>query len=170
MSYNRYRWWTRGRPKKPLPENAPLLLKILNGDFEYSYLFKEADKVRGESSSVYNIAYQNYVGNTESGRVEAAMSASRMKRLKAVKLELEAGKDEDRILSKLKSEFYKEFGVDIWDDIMDGNIEVGTVFDLYYYYKSVIGMMTTPSEFDIKYKRKNSIKYLYLLTERTIIL
>ena len=33
MAYNKFRWWTKGRKTKPLPQNAPLLLKIRNGDF-----------------------------------------------------------------------------------------------------------------------------------------
>jgi hypothetical protein len=40
--YNPYRWWTKGRPNKPLKTDAPLLLKIRNGDFDYSYMFGEA--------------------------------------------------------------------------------------------------------------------------------
>ncbi len=39
MGYNPYRWWTKGRPNKPLKAEAPLLLKIRNGDFDYSYMF-----------------------------------------------------------------------------------------------------------------------------------
>lgn len=165
MSYNRYKWWTKGRPRKPLPEKTPLLLKILNGDFEYSYMFSESRKMRNESKNVYDTTYKNYIGYTESGRVEAAMTASRMKRLKAVKLEIEAGKDEERILLKLKNEFQKEFEIDIWDDIMSGKKQIGTIIELYYHYKSVIGMEMTPSEFDIKYQRNNSFKYLYLLNQ-----
>ncbi len=30
MGYNPFRWWTKGRPNKPLPADAPLLLKIRN--------------------------------------------------------------------------------------------------------------------------------------------
>ena len=32
MAYNKYRWYTKGRPNKPLNDDAPLLLKIRNGD------------------------------------------------------------------------------------------------------------------------------------------
>jgi hypothetical protein len=42
MSYNKFRWWTKGRTHKPLKSDAPLLLKIRNGDFDYSYMFGEA--------------------------------------------------------------------------------------------------------------------------------
>ena len=35
MGYNPFRWYTSGKyRKRPLKSNAPLLLKIQNGDFE----------------------------------------------------------------------------------------------------------------------------------------
>jgi hypothetical protein len=46
MGYNPFRWWTKGRPNKPLKADAPLLLKIRNGDFDYSYMFSEAIEMR----------------------------------------------------------------------------------------------------------------------------
>ena len=46
MAYNKFRWWTKGRTNKPLKADAPLLLKIRNGDFDYSYMFSEAKIVK----------------------------------------------------------------------------------------------------------------------------
>jgi hypothetical protein len=161
--YNKYRWWTRGRKVKPLPERTPLLLKIINGDFEYSYMFDESKSVRDDAKLVYEYSYNNYIGSTESGRIEAAMNSSRMKRLKAIKLEMEAGLDEERILTKLRKELENEFGKDLWEDVINDPEFDGTVFDMYYRYKSILGMETTPSEFDIRYKRNNCSNYLYLL-------
>lgn len=163
MSYNKFKWWSRGRKVKPLPENAPLLLKILNGDYNYSYLFDDAKHHRKEADTAYQKAYQNYVGNTEAGRIEAAMNVGRMKRVKAVKAEIEAGMDEIRILDKLKRELEKEFGGDYWLDIMFGTEFDGNILDLYLKYKEKAGIDLTPSEFDIRYKRSNCSKYLYLL-------
>jgi len=53
MAYNKFRWWTNGRPNKPLKADAPLLLKIRNGDFDYSYMFSEArlDKEYAQKAS-----------------------------------------------------------------------------------------------------------------------
>lgn len=163
MSYNPYKWWSRGRKVKPLPENAPLLLKILNGDYDYSYLFDDAKHHRKEAKDAYENAYQNYVGNTEAGRVEAAMVVGKMKRVKAVKAEIEAGLDEIRILDKLKRDLEKEFGVDYWLDIMFNTEFDGDILGLYQKYKEKSGMNQTPSEFDIRYQRSNCSKYLYLL-------
>jgi hypothetical protein len=163
MSYNKFRWWSRGRKVKPLPEKTPLLLKILNGDYEYSYMFEEAKSHREEAKLAYEKAYKNYIGNTESGRIEAAMNVGRMKRVKAVKAEIEAGIDELRILDKLKRELEKEFGYDYWDEIMFGTVFDGNTLELYYRYKQLSGLSQTPSEFDIRYNRNESSKYLYLL-------
>jgi hypothetical protein len=162
MAYNPYKWWTRGRKVKPLPENTPLLLKILNGDYEYSYMFEDAKHHRREAELKYNKAYRNYIGITEDGRIEAAMNAGRMQRVKAVKCEIEAGLDELRILDKLKRDLEKEFGNDYWCDIFGADFD-GNALELYYRYKELSGVKQTPSEFDIHYKRANSSKYLYLL-------
>ena len=163
MSYNKFRWWSRGRKVKPLPEKTPLLLKILNGDYEYSYMFEEAKSHREEAKLAYEKAYKNYIGNTESGRIEAAMNVGRMKRVKAVKAEIEAGIDELRILDKLKRELEKEFGYDYWDEIVFSTVFDGNTLELYYRYKQLSGLSQTPSEFDIRYNRNESSKYLYLL-------
>jgi len=55
--YNKYRWWTQGRPNKPLNVDAPLLLKIRNGDFDYSYMFSEARLVRESAEEAYLQTY-----------------------------------------------------------------------------------------------------------------
>ena len=113
MSYNKFRWWTKGRKRKPLKADAPLLLKILNGDFDYSYMFGEALEMRQSAETVYQQTYTNYGGTDEKNRKEAALEASRMKRIKAIKLEIEADKDENQILWKLRKELEKEFGKDL---------------------------------------------------------
>jgi hypothetical protein len=124
---------------------------------------EDAKHHRKEAEIAYEKAYQNYVGNTEAGRIEAAMNVGRMKRVKAVKAEIEAGMDEIRILDKLKRDLEKEFSNDYWNELMYGTEFDGNVLDLYFRYKERSGMDQTPSEFDIKYKRDNCSKYLYLL-------
>ena len=155
MSYNKFRWWTKGRPNKPLKADAPLLLKIRNGDFDYSYMFNEAVEMRNTASKVYEQTYNNYGGTDERNRVEVALEASQMKRVKALKLELEANKDELNLLYKLRSELTKEFGKDLWDNAMLRSRGKGTLEDLYYWYKKQCKIGTTKSEIDIQLKRKN---------------
>lgn len=156
MAYNPYRWWTKGRKTKPLPANAPLLLKIRNGDFDYSYMFSEVKLVEMEAISTYEKTYKNYIGNDEKNRVEAAMEATRMKRLKARKLEIEAHYDEIRILNKLQKELESEFGVDLWDKALMKKRGKGTIEDLYWWYKKQVKEVKTYSEIDIQLKRSNT--------------
>ena len=163
MGYNPYRWWTKGRPNKPLKADAPLLLKIRNGDFDYSYMFNEAASQRASAEEAYNQTYKNYGGTDERNRKEAALEAGRMKRIKAVKLELEAFKNEELILWKLRAELKKEFEKDLWDKAMERQRGKGTLEDLYMWYKKQVKQGTTNSEFDIKYQRPNTkgLEYLF---------
>jgi len=163
MSYNPYRWWTKGRPNKPLKADAPLLLKIRNGDFDYSYMFSEAKIVKQSAEDAYNQAYTNYGGTDERNRKEAALEASRMKRVKAIKLDLEAFKDEEIILWRLRTEFKKEFEKDLWEKAMERQRGKGTLEDLYMWYKKQVKQGTTTSEFDIKYRRANTkgLEYMF---------
>jgi len=156
MAYNKFRWWTKGRKTKPLPANAPLLLKIRNGDFDYSYMFNEVKSVDMEAVSIYEKTYKNYIGNDEKNRVEAAMEATRMKRLKARKLEIEAHYDEIRILNKLQKELESEFGKDLWDKALMKKRGKGTIEDLYWWYKKQVKEVKTYSEIDIQLRRANT--------------
>ena len=163
MGYNKFRWWTKGRVNKPLKADAPLLLKIRNGDFDYSYMFSEAIEMRETQHKVYQQAYDNYGGTDERNRVEVALEASQMKRVKALKLELEANKDELNLLYKLRSELTKEFGKDLWDKAMERSRGKGTLEDLYMWYKKQCKMGTTKSEIDIQLQRQNIKGLEYLL-------
>ncbi len=156
MSYNKYRWWTKGRPNKPLQNDAPLLLKIRNGDFDYSYMFSEAKIVKESAERAGQIAYKNYGGTDEQNRIQASLEAGRMKRIKAIKLELEAFADENRILWKLRKELEREFGKDLWDKAMERQRGKGTLEDLYFWYKKQVKEFTTTSEIDIKFRRSNT--------------
>ena len=163
MGYNKYRWWTKGRPNKPLKEDAPLLLKIRNGDFNYSYMFSEAKIVKESAKKAGEDAYKNYGGTDEQNRIQASLEAGRMKRVKAIKLELEALADENRILWKLQSELKKEFGKDLWNKAMERNRGDGSLESLYIWYKKQCKENTTKSEMDIQLKRPNTkgLEYLF---------
>ena len=156
MGYNQFRWWTKGRPNKPLKADAPLLLKIRNGDFDYCYMFNEAKECREKAEEAYEQTYKNYGGTDERNRVEASMEAGRMKRVKALKLELEAWRAEEKILWSLRKELEKEFEKDLWDKAMERQRGKGTLEDLYMWYKKQVKQSTTTSEFDIKYRRPNT--------------
>ena len=156
MAYNKYRWFTKGRPKKPLKEDAPLLLKIRNGDFDYSYMFSEARDTRQSAKLASENAYKNYRGTDDKNRNEVAMEAGRMKRIKAIKLELEAFANENKILWKLQGDLKKEFGKDLWEKAMNAKRGFKTVEDLYWWCKKQVKEVTTKSEMDIQLKRANT--------------
>ena len=163
MAYNKFRWWTKGRPNKPLNADAPLLLKIRNGDFDYSYMFNEAKGMRESAKEVYELTYKNYGGTDEKNRIESALEAGRMKRIKAIKLEIEAAKNEQMTLWKVQMELKKEFGKDLWEKSLERQRGKGTLEDLYMWYKKQVKEGTTKSEMDIKFKRTNTegLEYLF---------
>ena len=163
MAYNKYRWYTKGRPNKPLKADAPLLLKIRNGDFNYSYMFSEAQIVKEAAKKASEDAYKNYGGTDEQNRIQASLEAGRMKRIKSIKLELEAMADENKILWKLRKELTAEFGKDLWDKAMERQRGKGTLEDLYWWYKKQCKEGTTKSEIDIQLKRSNTkgLEYLF---------
>lgn len=156
MGYNKFRWWTKGRVNKPLKEDAPLLLKIRNGDFDYSYMFGEARDTRQTAKVASENAYKNYRGTDDKNRNEVAMEAGRMKRIKAIKLELEAFANENKILWKLQGDLKKEFGKDLWEKAMNSKRGFKTMEELYWWYKKQVKEVTTKSEMDIQLKRANT--------------
>jgi hypothetical protein len=133
MAYNKYRWWTRKKKHKPLSVTAPLYDKIKNGDYDYSPMFAEAEEVRASAKKAYDDTYKNYGGTDEKNRIEVSLEASRMKRLRALKLELEAHKDEQMILFKLRKDLESVFGIDVWDEAIE-KVD-GDLIALYTYYK-----------------------------------
>lgn len=154
MAYNKYRWYTKGRPKKLLPSRAPLLLKILHGDFDYSYMFLEAEHTRQEADGSYDEAYKNYHGTDEMNRVRAAEDAARMKRIKALKLMEKAHEEEIKIIAHLQTELALEFGECLWDRAMEAGPL--TIPELYLWYKKETGLAQTPSEIAIQLGRRNT--------------
>jgi hypothetical protein len=131
-------------------------LKIRNGDFDYSYMFSEARLVKESAQKASSDAYKNYGGTDEQNRIQASLEAGRMKRIKAIKLELEAYADENRILWKLQTELKNEFGKDLWDKAMNMKRSLKSIEDLYWWYKKQVKEATTKSEIDIQLKRSNT--------------
>jgi len=126
-------------------------------------MFSEAGEVRESAKKASEDAYKNYGGTDVKNRNEASLEAGRMKRIKAIKLELEAFVDENRILWRLQGELKKEFGKDLWDKAMEKQRGKGTLEDLYMWYKKQVKEATTKSEMDIQLKRTNTkgLEYLY---------
>jgi hypothetical protein len=157
MGYNPFRWYTSGKyRKRPLPQSSPLLLKIRNGDFEYSPFFLEAD----DNHKLYDKMYNEYIDNSHSNDELAvkhdAHQYAKMKRIKAHKLEEKGWEEENSRLYQLKKELEAEFGKDLWDECMERQRGKGTTEDIYWWYKKKVGMGQTPSEMAIALGRKTT--------------
>jgi len=126
-------------------------------------MFGEARDTWQSAKLASENAYKNYRGTDDKNRNEAAMEAGRMKRIKAIKLELEAFANENRILWKLQGDLKKEFGKDLWDKAMELKGGFKTIEDLYWWYKKKVKEVTTKSEMDIQYKRANTKGLDYLI-------
>jgi hypothetical protein len=126
-------------------------------------MFNEAIEMRESAKQVYELTYKNYGGTDEKNRVESALEASRMRRVKALKLELEGGREEQITLWKLQMELKKEFGKDLWEKSLERQRGKGTLEDLYMWYKKQVKEGTTKSEMDIQLKRWNTkgLEYLF---------
>ena len=157
MGYNPFRWYTQGKYRtKPLKQTAPLLLKIRNGDFEYSPFFLEAT----DNNKLYDDMYQQYMDTSgikdiNDRRVEAHQHA-KMKRIKAQKLMEKGIEEEQTRLNELKNELELEFGKCLWDKCLEKQRGKGTTEDMYWWYKKQTKMGQTPSEMAIALGRKTT--------------
>jgi hypothetical protein len=127
-------------------------------------MFSEARYVKETAKKASEDAYKNYGGTNEQNRIQSSLEAGRMKRIKAIKLELEAFVDENKILWKLQGELKREFDKDLWDKAMNTKRGFKSVEHLYWWYKKQVKEVTTKSEIDIKLKRSNTkgLEYLFV--------
>ena len=150
MAYNPFRYFTEGKyRKRPLKSKFPLLLKIRNGDFEYSPYFREAD----DNEKLYNKMYNHFMETSQlndiNDKKHEAHQVAKMKRIKANKL-MEVGiVEEQNRLHQLRIELESEFGKDLWDKCLEKQRGKGTTEDMYWWYKKQCKMGTTPSEIAI---------------------
>ncbi len=151
MAYNLFRWFTEGKYRtKPLKKSTPLLLKIQNGDFEYSPFFLESK----DNDKLYDDMFQQYmetsqIRDTNDRKVEAHEYA-KMKRIKSQKLMEKGIEEEQSRLHQLREELKLEFGKDLWDKCLQKQRGKGTTEDMYWWYKKQIGGSYTKSELNIR--------------------
>ena len=157
MGYNPFRWYTSGKyRKKPLYSSAPLLLKIRNGDFEYSPFYKEAEDNRKMYDKMYNEYMDTSPIQNINDKKHEAHQHAKMKRIKAMKLEEKGWEEEQVRLAQLRKELESEFGKDLWEKCMERQRGRGTTEDMYWWYKKEVGMGMTPSEIAIQLGRKTT--------------
>jgi len=125
MGFNPFKWYTKGK-KKRLPQSAHLFDKIQNGDFDYSHYYTEAEEARKEYSSLFQKTMD------ETGDYAMARTAAKMKNVRALKLDEEAFKDEQKMLWSLKNELQEEFGFCLWDKMMKSKqMDLEELYDFY---------------------------------------
>ena len=157
MAYNPFRWFTEGKYRtKPLKTKLPLLLKIRNGDFEYSPFFLEAK----DNEKLYDDMFQQFmetslISDLNDRRVEAHEYA-KMKRIKAQKLMEKGVEEEQTRLHELKNQLELEFGKNLWEKCLEKQRGKGTTEDMYWWYKKQCKMGTTPSEIAIALGRNTT--------------
>jgi len=151
MGYNPFRWYTQGKYRtKPLKKSAPLLLKIQNGDFEYSPFFLESK----DNDKLYDEMFQQYMEKSHlsdiNDRKVEAHEYAKMKRIKSQKLMEKGIEEEQSRLHQLREELKSEFGKDLWDKCLEKQRGKGTTEDMYWWYKKQIGGSYTKSELKIR--------------------
>ena len=157
MAYNPFRWFTEGKYRtKPLKKSSPLLLRIRNGDFEYSPFFLESK----DNDKLYDDMFQQFmetslIKDMNDKRVEAHQFA-KMKRIKSQKLMEKGIEEEQTRLYELKNELTLEFGKNLWDNCLEKQRGKGTTEDMYWWYKKQCKMVQTPSEIAMILGRKTT--------------
>ena len=141
--YNPFRYFTEGKyRRRPLKAKFPLLLKIRNGDFEYSPYFREAKDNEKLYDGIYNGFMETSKINDIFDRRHEAHQLAKMKRIKAQKL-MEVGVNEENIrLRQLRTELESEFGKDLWEKCLENQRGKGTTEDMYWWYKKQCKMGT----------------------------
>jgi len=151
MAYNPYRWYTKGSyRRKPLKSKAPLLLKIQNGDFEYSpFLLESIDEEKNYQKKYDDFMKTSMIQNINEKRVEAHQHA-KLRRVASQKL-MEKGLEEEQTrLIELRRLLKEEFGKDLWNECMEKQRGKGTTEDMYWWYKKKVGQSYTKSELQIR--------------------
>jgi len=151
MAYNPFRWFTEGKYRtKPLKKSAPLLLRIQNGDLDYSPFFLESK----DNDKLYTKMYNEFMetsllADMNDRRVEAHQHA-KMKRIKSQKL-MEKGLEEEQTrLNELKTGLEEEFGKCLWDKCLEKKRGNGSTEDMYWWYKKQFKVLYTKSELQLK--------------------
>ena len=155
MAYNPFRWYTKGTYRnRPLKSSAPLLLRIQNGDFEYSPFLRESVDAEQEYHTKYNqFMSTSMIDDIMDRKVEAHQHA-KMRRIASQKL-MEKGLEEEAVrLKELRRLLEYEFGEDLWEKCLEKQRGNGTTEDMYNWYKKETKSNFTKSEMIELQKRK----------------
>ena len=128
-TYNQFVWWRRYQQRQTLADKSSLYHKILNGDYETSDYYYQAEHE--------NYLLEDAVKNLKT--YEEKLDKIGLFRARYKKLHEDFLKEETEIMAKMKKDFVKEFK--ITKDEFDSIIETfdGTTIELYEYLKSSVG-------------------------------
>ena len=155
MAYNPFRWFSKGSyRKRPLKSSAPLLLRIQNGDFEYSpFLLESIDEENNYQQKYNEFMSTSMIDDMMDRQVEAHQHA-KMRRIASQKL-MEKGLEEEAVrLKELRRLLEYEFGHDLWEKCLEKQRGNGTTEDMYHWYKKETKSNFTKSEMIELQKRK----------------
>ena len=151
MAYNPFRWYTKGSyRKKPLKSKSPLLLKIQNGDFEYSPYLKEAIDEEKNYQKKYDDFMKTSLQQDGLEKQTEAHQHAKMRRIASQKLMEKGLEEEETRLNELKRLLKEEFGKCLWDKCLEKQRGKGTTEDMYWWYKKQMGLTYTKSELQIR--------------------
>jgi len=149
--YNPYRWYTKGSyRRKPLRVTEPLLLRIQNGDFEYSpFLLESIDEEKNYYMKYDKFMRESKIDDIENRKIEAHQYA-KLRRVASQKL-MEKGLEEEQTrLVELRKQLKEEFGKDLWEKCLEKQRGKGTTEDMYWWYKKECKLSYTKSELQIR--------------------
>jgi hypothetical protein len=147
MAYNPFRWFTQGTYRtKPLKSTSPLLLRIQNGDFEYSPFLREAVDEEENYQNKFNQFMSTSMIDDEMDRKVEAHQHAKLRRIASQKL-MEKGLEEEATrLGELRRLLEYEFGEDLWEKCLEKQRGKGTTEDMYHWYKNETKSNFTKSE------------------------
>jgi hypothetical protein len=133
MSSNSNRYWNnRGYERAPLSEEATLLAKIRNGDFNLSFYQILANRERAEFEKLEAEMRQTFNGS-EQDWAEAIGPYRRQSFVKVQRLLERAQIDEETKLNGLRQSLFATFGYDYWEELTQ--VCSGGPMELYKLYK-----------------------------------
>ena len=124
--YNRFQWWRRYHDMQELDVKAPILQKILNGDYDYpTYFYQAQHEVYRMYDQIKNVPHPE-------DRVDKInLSMERYRRLME-----DSQKEEDKRFNAVKKRLSKELNIDK-DELEEIMSEFdGTLEELYFYLKN----------------------------------
>ena len=128
-TYNQFVWWRRYQQRQTLNDKMPLLTKIINGDYETSDYYYQAE-------------HENYLLEDAVKHIkyyEDKMDKIGLFRTRYKKLHEDFLREETEIMTKMTKEFVREFKIS--KEEFNEVIETfdGTVLELYEHLKSTKG-------------------------------